>query len=63
MAATLPGGGPDQALRAKLALKAFCHTSCYDTTIAEWMQGQLGDRRMAVHTLKYGCGLRQKPWG
>ena len=60
VAATLPGGGPDQALRAKLALKAFCHTSCYDTTIAEWMQGQLGDRRMAVHTLKYGCDPRQK---
>jgi len=61
VAATLPGGGPDQALRAKLALKAFCHTSCYDTTIAEWMQAQLGDGRMAVHTLKYGCNPQQKP--
>ena len=50
VAATLPGGGPDEALRAKLALKAFCHTACYDTTIAEWMQGQLGDGRTLTFT-------------
>ena len=60
VAATLPAG-PDEALRQRLALKAFCHTATYDTAIAEWMQGQLGESRSAVHTLKYGCNPQQKP--
>jgi len=60
IAATLPAG-PDEALRQRLALKAFCHTATYDAAIAEWMQGQLGESRTAVHTLKYGCNPQQKP--
>jgi len=60
IAATLPAG-PDEAMRAKLALKAFCHTATYDQAIAEWMQGQLGEGRTSVHTLKYGNNPQQKP--
>ena len=30
--------GPDEKLRARLALKAFSHTATYDTAIAEWLQ-------------------------
>uniref|UniRef100_A0A7S4AZR5 MGS-like domain-containing protein n=1 Tax=Chrysotila carterae TaxID=13221 RepID=A0A7S4AZR5_CHRCT len=58
--ASMPGG-PDDAMRAQLALKAFSHTATYDTAIAEWMQGELCTGRTAVQTLKYGCNPQQKP--
>ncbi len=36
VAATLDSGGPDDALRRELAVKAFRHTSRYDAIVAEW---------------------------
>lgn len=58
--ATLPAG-PDEAMRARLALKAFSHTATYDTAIAEWMQEQLCEGRLALQPLKYGNNPPQKP--
>lgn len=42
-------GGPDQALRARLAWKAFQHTATYDATVAEWLWGQIGVPTGSVH--------------
>ena len=39
---SLGSGGPDQALRQRLAWKAFGHTAAYDATVAEWLWGQIG---------------------
>ena len=60
IAKSLPAG-PTEDQRKQLALKAFSHTATYDTTIAEWLQGQLGEGRMGTTTLKYGCNPQQKP--
>lgn len=35
--AAIREGGPDQAFRSKLALKAFQHTARYDSIIADWL--------------------------
>lgn len=59
--ATLAAGGPDAAMRSKLAMKAFSHTATYDTAIAHWMQEQLCEGREKVQPLKYGNNPPQKP--
>jgi len=38
----LAAGGPDEALRRRLALAAFSHTAAYDAAIAAWLAGRLG---------------------
>ncbi|MEI6616544.1 MAG: bifunctional phosphoribosylaminoimidazolecarboxamide formyltransferase/IMP cyclohydrolase [Cyanobium sp. ELA507] len=39
----LAGGRLDQALRRRLALAAFSHTAAYDSAIATWLAGRLGE--------------------
>jgi phosphoribosylaminoimidazolecarboxamide formyltransferase/IMP cyclohydrolase len=39
----LAAGGPDAALRRRLALAAFAHTAAYDAAIATWLAGRLAD--------------------
>jgi phosphoribosylaminoimidazolecarboxamide formyltransferase/IMP cyclohydrolase len=39
----LAGGRLDQALRRRLALAAFSHTATYDSAIATWLAGRLGE--------------------
>ena len=39
----LAAGGPDAALRQRLALAAFAHTAAYDGAIAAWLQSRLAD--------------------
>ena len=39
----LATGGPDEALRRRLALAAFTHTAAYDAAIASWLAGRLGE--------------------
>ncbi|MET4805698.1 bifunctional phosphoribosylaminoimidazolecarboxamide formyltransferase/IMP cyclohydrolase [Limibacillus sp. MBR-115] len=41
--ASLTLGGPDLALRRRLAAKAYAHTGAYDAAIAGWMSEQQGD--------------------
>ncbi len=41
--ATLDGGGPDEALRARLAAKAFSHTAAYDGAIAAYLTSRKED--------------------
>lgn len=38
----LQGGADAAALRRKLAWKAFQHCATYDSTVAEWLWGQVG---------------------
>jgi phosphoribosylaminoimidazolecarboxamide formyltransferase/IMP cyclohydrolase len=37
-----PGGGPDLALRKKLAQKAYARTAAYDATISNWLAKAIG---------------------
>mmetsp|Transcript_2095 Transcript_2095/g.6203 ORF Transcript_2095/g.6203 Transcript_2095/m.6203 type:complete len:606 (-) Transcript_2095:7910-9727(-) len=39
----LQGGADAAALRRKLAWKAFQHCATYDSTVAEWLWGQVGE--------------------
>jgi len=57
---SLPAG-PTSEQRKQLALKAFSHTATYDTAIAEYLQGELGEGNMGATALKYGCNPQQKP--
>ena len=57
---SLPAG-PGAEDRKQLAFKAFSHTATYDTAIAEWMQGSIGQGRMGATKLKYGCNPQQQP--
>ena len=57
---SLPAG-PDAMARKQLALKTFSHTATYDTAIAEWMQGEIGEGAYGATKLKYGCNPQQLP--
>ena len=58
----LAAGGPDAALRRRLALAAFAHTAAYDAAIATWLAGRLADEATpalqielpARQSLRYG---------
>ena len=58
--ASLPSG-PTLEDRKKLAARAFSHTATYDEGVATWFQGQTGEGRTGVTTLKYGNNPQQKP--
>eukprot|EP00640_Fibrocapsa_japonica_P000619 CAMPEP_0113937034 /NCGR_PEP_ID=MMETSP1339-20121228/3737_1 /TAXON_ID=94617 /ORGANISM="Fibrocapsa japonica" /LENGTH=614 /DNA_ID=CAMNT_0000939647 /DNA_START=97 /DNA_END=1941 /DNA_ORIENTATION=- /assembly_acc=CAM_ASM_000762 len=56
------------ALRRKFAAQAFATSAAYDSAIAGWINGELGDSapvtaRVYQHefNLKYGCNPHQKP--
>jgi phosphoribosylaminoimidazolecarboxamide formyltransferase/IMP cyclohydrolase len=60
---SLGGGGPDAALRRKLAARAFAHTAAYDAAIASWLKHEAGEPVQSaqftqagerVLTLRYG---------
>jgi phosphoribosylaminoimidazolecarboxamide formyltransferase/IMP cyclohydrolase len=44
------GGRTSLALRKRLAAKAFARTAAYDTAIANWLAGELGERAPAYRT-------------
>jgi len=46
----LAAGRVDGALRRRLALAAFAHTAAYDSAIATWLAGQLGEEAPAAAT-------------
>jgi phosphoribosylaminoimidazolecarboxamide formyltransferase/IMP cyclohydrolase len=46
----IDAGGPDFALRQRLALKAFAHTAAYDAAIVDWM-GRCDDTTPKARTL------------
>ncbi len=52
-----------QALRNKLALKAFSHTAHYDTAISDYFRKQYASKDPFVQqlTLRYGANPHQKP--
>jgi len=54
VAATLDSGGPDEALRRELAVKAFRHTSRYDAVVAEWFAKQDGGGAAFPDELTFG---------
>ena len=51
------GGSADQALRQRLAWKAFQHTATYDATVAEWLWGQIGMALFSACSLHLGARL------
>ena len=57
----LAAGGPDAALRRRLALAAFAHTAAYDAAIATWLAGRLADE--ATPALQIELPARQRPPG
>ncbi|MCA9580253.1 MAG: bifunctional phosphoribosylaminoimidazolecarboxamide formyltransferase/IMP cyclohydrolase, partial [Myxococcales bacterium] len=67
--ATLEGGGPDGATRARLASKAFAHTAAYDGAIAQYLTGMEpdGSRATFPRTLSlqlekaYDCRYGENP--
>ncbi|MDZ7645018.1 MAG: bifunctional phosphoribosylaminoimidazolecarboxamide formyltransferase/IMP cyclohydrolase [Woeseiaceae bacterium] len=61
--AALQDGGPDDAMRRRLAAKAFAHTASYDTAIAGYLGSLLGESPVGerflyagrrIETLRYG---------
>src|SRR5260370_39384278 len=66
--AALQGGGPDLAMRRRLAAEAYAHTAAYDSWIAAYLRG-LGDSGFPpelsfagqlVEALKYGENDHQR---
>lgn len=67
ISASLSQGGPDRALRGRLAAKAFAYTSAYDALIASYLSARQDTREMPllVHaphaqTLRYGENPHQQ---
>ncbi|MEP6752058.1 MAG: bifunctional phosphoribosylaminoimidazolecarboxamide formyltransferase/IMP cyclohydrolase [Candidatus Dormiibacterota bacterium] len=65
--ATLHAGGPDMAMRRRLAAEAFAHTAAYDSWIAAYMQGdddsfpqELPFAGRLSRSLKYGENEHQR---
>ncbi len=67
--AALDAGGPDLALRRRLALRAFRHTACYDAVIADWLAARADDAEPMVEgaiplrraaALRYGENPHQR---
>lgn len=68
----LQNGGTDQALRNRLALKAFCHTADYDRTISNYLRTQYAEDKDGelpqriqldlerVQAMRYGENPHQK---
>lgn len=48
--------GPPAELRRRLAWKAFQHCATYDSTVAEWLWGQIG---VPPHKGTYVASLKQ----
>jgi phosphoribosylaminoimidazolecarboxamide formyltransferase/IMP cyclohydrolase len=62
------GGATSLALRKKFAAQAFATSAAYDSAIANYFAGQLGEECPVATracqrqvTLKYGCNPHQKP--
>jgi phosphoribosylaminoimidazolecarboxamide formyltransferase/IMP cyclohydrolase len=64
------GGSTSLALRKRFAARAFATSAAYDSAIAGWINGQLGEAAPVVtrvytpqFPLKYGCNPHQAPAG
>ncbi len=61
--AALAAGGPDAEFRRRLAAKAFAHTAAYDTAIARYLTGVLGDGLLGERALYAGTRIETLRYG